>query len=311
MLVSQRAAAAAPNPSRSPLLWRLQARLACHRTAITQQWQGGRRGSYAAAAAVPPAAAAAAAAPEAVAPQLAPAAPAAGAAQTHFTSLYIRDFALIQEQRLQLAPGLTAITGERRRCAVGRGWPAPPAAAHRRSPSHLTCSSIAWTSMSFSAGESGSGKSVLVEALGQVLGAGADDEAVRPPASTSERAQPAALLLCWLCLQTAQCRCCISKCGASAAAQPSPQLASTLPHTPFCRACSRGGGDRGGGAGRPAAAAPPAAHAGRVAEGGSRPGHSHAAAGAQQGGRWQHTQQVLCQRQPRLGWGRGSAGGAC
>ncbi|KAL4443668.1 hypothetical protein ABPG75_011405 [Micractinium tetrahymenae] len=65
-------------------------------------------------------------------------------AATHFSSLLIRDFALIQEQRVQLAPGLTVITGE-----------------------------------------SGSGKSVLVEAFGQILGAPASDDAVRPPATSA------------------------------------------------------------------------------------------------------------------------------
>ncbi len=34
-------------------------------------------------------------------------------------------------------------------------------------------------------GESGSGKSVLVEALGQILGASAPDDCVRPPAKTA------------------------------------------------------------------------------------------------------------------------------
>lgn len=129
-----------------PLLGRLPVRLACRHTAISAPWlSSGRRGHAAAAvvtAGVPPAAAAAAAAPSAA--QVSPSAAPSGAALTHFTSLYIRDFALVQEQRLHLAPGLTAITGE-----------------------------------------SGSGKSVLVEALGQVLGAAAYDEAVRPPATTA------------------------------------------------------------------------------------------------------------------------------
>lgn len=87
----------------------------------------------------------------AVAVQAAPAAAAADStvaepapAATHFSSLLIRDFALVQEQRVQLAPGLTVITGE-----------------------------------------SGSGKSVLVEAFGQILGAPASDDAVRPPATSA------------------------------------------------------------------------------------------------------------------------------
>lgn len=98
-----------------PLLGRLPARLSCSHTAIGAPWLGsGRRGHAAAAVAaagVPPAAAAAAAAPSAA--QVSPPAAPSGAALTHFTSLYIRDFALVQEQRLHLAPGLTAITGER------------------------------------------------------------------------------------------------------------------------------------------------------------------------------------------------------
>ena len=50
-------------------------------------------------------------------------------------------------------------------------------------PTHQHPSALAYWGVP--AGESGSGKSVLVEALGQLLGATAFDEAVRPPATTA------------------------------------------------------------------------------------------------------------------------------
>ncbi|GAB4813044.1 hypothetical protein N2152v2_000090 [Parachlorella kessleri] len=64
--------------------------------------------------------------------------------RSYLSSLYIKDFALVAEQRVLLEPGLNVITGE-----------------------------------------SGSGKSVLVEALGQILGSSAYDEAVRQPATSA------------------------------------------------------------------------------------------------------------------------------
>lgn len=67
-----------------------------------QAWRSGLRRASAAAAA--------AAAPQAE--SSAPPPPAgAAAATTHFTSLLIQDFALVREERLQLDPGLTVITG--------------------------------------------------------------------------------------------------------------------------------------------------------------------------------------------------------
>lgn len=67
-------------------------------------------------------------------------------AATHFSSLLIQDFALVQEQRVQLAPGLTVITGRlaellRRRFQARDSQPPAwqPAAATLaclRSPSH-------------------------------------------------------------------------------------------------------------------------------------------------------------------------------
>ena len=115
-LAWQHAAAAplAANPAgrrAEPVLGRLQARLACSHTTIGPPWRTSGRRSYAVAAAGVPPAAAAAAAPSA--PHSAPSAAPVGTALTHFSSLYIRDFALVQEQRLHLAPGLTAITGKR------------------------------------------------------------------------------------------------------------------------------------------------------------------------------------------------------
>lgn len=102
------AARLGPNPARQP------ARFASLHAVISRLCSSSSsRCAYAvtavaAAGVPPPAAAAAAPAP----PAASPSAP-TGAALTHFSSLYIRDFALVQEQRLHLAPGLTAITGKR------------------------------------------------------------------------------------------------------------------------------------------------------------------------------------------------------
>lgn len=63
---------------------------------------------------------------------------------THISELRIRDFALVEDQRVQLTPGLNVVTGE-----------------------------------------SGSGKSVLVEAFAAILGSPAPEDCVRPPATTA------------------------------------------------------------------------------------------------------------------------------
>jgi DNA repair ATPase RecN len=63
---------------------------------------------------------------------------------THLSQLEIKNFALVDFQRISLQPGFNVITGE-----------------------------------------SGSGKSVLIEALGQLLGSPASDDAVRPPATSA------------------------------------------------------------------------------------------------------------------------------
>jgi hypothetical protein len=110
-------------------------------------------------------------------------APSAGWAPTvatHLRELRIKDFALVAEQRIHLHPGLTVITGA---ChATGRCCQ-PPAASFQ--PGYPPTHSPLLACFCAPAGESGSGKSVLVEALGQLLGATAFDEAVRPPATTA------------------------------------------------------------------------------------------------------------------------------
>jgi len=70
--------------------------------------------------------------------------PSQQAASAYLRELRLRDFALVDEQRVSLGTGLSAITGE-----------------------------------------SGTGKSVLVAAVGQVLGAGASGDLIRPPATSA------------------------------------------------------------------------------------------------------------------------------
>lgn len=83
------------------------------------------------------------------------------------------------EQHVELEPGLTVVTGA---ATAGCARTLPHACSALlsdmipSSPAPLTPAC---------AGESGSGKSVLVEALGQLLGAAAFDEAVRPPSDTA------------------------------------------------------------------------------------------------------------------------------
>lgn len=72
------------------------------------------------------------------------AAPSSVVNTTFLSQLEIRNFALVDFQRVSLQPGFNVITGE-----------------------------------------SGSGKSVLIEALGQLLGSPASDDAVRPPATSA------------------------------------------------------------------------------------------------------------------------------
>lgn len=152
---------------------------------------GGRRLHTAAAAA-----AAGATAPPAPATPPAHSSGSGGAAPaaTHFQELVIRDFALVEEQRVQLAPGLTVITGELA-CALAvsahivrflPGLALPPVCSDPAVPCPHPCAAAACAPpLVCPAGESGAGKSVLVEALGQLLGAAAYDEAVRPPATTA------------------------------------------------------------------------------------------------------------------------------
>lgn len=136
-----------------------------------------------------------------------PSAPSLASSRTFLREVYLKDFALVSEQRLQLEPGLNVITGG----CWGPGWaqkqvlgtfliggwhphlqPAQssealatePIRALPQEPSlSITDSSPAQLpSTAAPAGESGAGKSVLVEALGQILGSPAPDEAVRQPA---------------------------------------------------------------------------------------------------------------------------------
>jgi DNA repair ATPase RecN len=72
------------------------------------------------------------------------AAPSSVVNTTHLSQLGIKNFALVESQRITLRPGFNVITGE-----------------------------------------SGSGKSVLIEALGQLLGSSANDDIIRAPATSA------------------------------------------------------------------------------------------------------------------------------
>ena len=108
----------------------------------------------------------------------------AGAGGTYISELFVKDFALVEEATINLQPGLTVITGDSKKIKLPAHNTAHPA-AHPAAPSHppplpacpLRCACP---------GESGSGKSVLVVALGQLLGATAAEDVVRPPATVAE-----------------------------------------------------------------------------------------------------------------------------
>ena len=137
---------------------------------------------------------------------------------TFLSELYIKDFALVAEQRLRLERGLNVITGGCRddggavlaKCCVfwlrvegGEGHPAcsklngaewrqagagAGAGGARPGRPHVSAPTAGALALFLHwlpcppAGESGAGKSVLVEALGQILGGTAFEEAVRAPA---------------------------------------------------------------------------------------------------------------------------------
>lgn len=123
-------------------------------------------------------------------------------AATFIRQLDIQDFALISRQRVMLMPGLNVVSvaSIRSPCCSGLNdhlWSPPkepaeigwlPGARVRAgtgcTPSEASCKAPLQTLDTGAqvTGESGAGKSVLVQALGAVLGAPAVDGSVRPPA---------------------------------------------------------------------------------------------------------------------------------